>query len=194
MVIVFSYNHGDFKQLSILIEKPWIRLANVYNVRDLLSNREEWEMWLRTYNKNTGELSPEFYRMTEFYEDIVKRAGRERRYINLRTKPTIPQYKYVSFNTLVSSLDFGSIEIIDKNAMEGVRSRLRMAKPSPIQEEQLKAAGPNIEGRLFDYIMGRLDQDPFTLHPKHSYWFGGVDNLITMFSYHVTYSVFGTLL
>ena len=194
MIVAFNYNHGDFKQLSILIEKPWIKLVNVYNVRDLLPNREEWEMWLKTYNKNTGELIPEFYRMTEFYEDIIRRAGRERRYINLRTKPTIPQYKYVSFNTLVSSLDFGNIEIIDKNAMEGVRSRLKIAKPSPIQEEQLKAAGSNIEGRLFDYIMGRLDQDPFTLHPKHPYWFGGVDNLITMFSYHVTYSTFGTIL
>lgn len=194
MIVAFNYNHGDFKQLSILIEKPWIKLVNVYNVRDLLPNREEWEMWLKTYNKNTGELIPEFYRMTEFYEDIIRRAGRERRYINLRTKPTIPQYKYVSFNTLVSSLDFGNIEIIDKNAMEGVRSRLKLAKPSPIQEEQLKAAGPNIEGRLFDYIMGRLDQDHFTLHPKHPYWFGGVDNLITMFSYHVTYSTFGTIL
>ena len=168
-------------------------MANIYNVRDLMSNKDEWTKWLGTYNKKENRPTEEFYRVTEFYKDLVRQAGRERKYLEVRTKPRIPQYKYLSFNLLAESVDFGKIEFMNKNALGISRARLKAAKKSPLQEEQMKTVGPNVEARLFDYIIGRLDQDPLLLKPVHPYWTGGIDNLVAMFSYHVTYYVFGTL-
>ncbi len=194
MIRTYNYNYGDFKQLSILIDRPWIRLVNMYNVRTLIPNKEEWVHWIGLYNKSTGIMNPEFYRVTRFYENIIKQAGRERKYLNLTTKPTIPQYKYLSLSTILESIDFGRIDILDKNTMCELRNRMNDTKISPLQEEQLKTAGPNIEARVFDYLISRFNEDVTCFHPRKRYWFGGKDNQLDMFSYYTTYAIFGALI
>lgn len=189
MIRTYSFD-GTYKRLSILIEKPPLRLINPDNLKRNVGE-DNWDYIKKVIKAEDHE---EMRRISKFFYDGALKAGRERRYLYIRTKP-VPSRKFLTPSMIASRLDWWWTKFLDKTEMGDTRKSMLDAKNGSILEQFKYTTEEEVEEEIIRVVEEKTKANPW-INPYdrnrfRSYF--GRDQMNDYIVYHLTLACFGSL-